>query len=303
MSEVQKATVHNHTELPARPDLIRLIIGIFGIGSSGPLIALSAMPVPTLIFWRNLGGSLMTLPFALRHKLDRTGVKWAVLAGIVLAVHFVGFFLSMRMTSVTAGTAIVATQPIFAAFFVKLTGGHIPTKAWLGMLISFTGVLVVTGIDLQVDRRSFLGDLAALISGALAAAYMLIGSRAQQTLATTSYTTICYFVCAMTALPMALLSGYDIVGFAAREWWILLGLIIGAQILGHTMFNMTLKRVSPAVVSMIVFFEVPVAAIVSLVFDIGKQPTLSIIPGVILILLGCILVVLRTRPESVITEQ
>jgi len=303
MSEVQKATVHNHTELPARPDLIRLIIGIFGIGSSGPLIALSAMPVPTLIFWRNLGGSLMTLPFALRHKLDRTGVKWAVLAGVVLAVHFVGFFLSMRMTSVTAGTAIVATQPIFAAFFVKLTGGHIPTKAWLGMLISFTGVLVVTGIDLQLDRRSFLGDLAALISGALAAAYMLIGSRAQQTLATTSYTTICYFVCAMTALPMALISGYDIIGFALREWWILLGLIIGAQILGHTMFNMTLKRVSPAVVSMIVFFEVPVAAIVAMVFDIGKQPTLSIIPGVILILLGCILVVLRTRPESVTVEQ
>ena len=303
MSESQKATVHNHTELPARPDLIRLIIGIFGIGSSGPLIALSTMPVPTLIFWRNLGGSLMTLPFALRHKLERTGVKWAILAGVVLAVHFVGFFLSMRMTSVTAGTAIVATQPIFAAFFVKLTGGHIPTKAWFGMLISFTGVVLVTGIDLQLDRRSFMGDLAALISGALAAAYMLIGSRAQQTLATTSYTTICYFTCAATALPMALLSGYEIVGFVAREWWVLLGLIIGAQILGHTMFNITLKRVSPAVVSMIVFFEVPVAALVSLIFKIGKQPTLTIIPGVILILSGCILVVLRTRPESVMTEE
>jgi drug/metabolite transporter (DMT)-like permease len=295
--------IHNHTQLPARPDLIRLIIGIFGIGSSGPLIALSAMPVPTLIFWRNLGGSLVTLPFALRHKLNRTGVRWAVLAGVVLAVHFVGFFLSMRLTSVTAGTAIVATQPIFAAFFVKLTGGHIPKKAWLGMLISFSGVLVVTGIDLQLDRKSFLGDIAALVSGALAAAYMLIGSKAQQHLETTSYTTICYFVCAMTALPMAIFLGYEIINFDAKEWWILLGLILGAQILGHTMFNLTLKRVSPAVVSMIVFFEVPVAAIVSLVFDIGKQPTLSIIPGVILILLGCILVVLRTRPESVMTEQ
>ena len=303
MSEAQKETVHNHTELPARPDLIRLIIGIFGIGSSGPLIALSTMPVPTLIFWRNFGGSLVTLPFALRHKLNRTGVKWAVLAGVVLAVHFVGFFLSMRLTSVTAGTAIVATQPIFAAFFVKLTGGHIPTKAWFGMLISFSGVVVVTGIDLQLDPPSFLGDLAALISGALAAAYMLIGSRAQQTLATTSYTTICYFTCAVTALPMALLSGYQIVGFVAREWWVLVGLIVGAQILGHTMFNLTLKRVSPAVVSMIVFFEVPVAALVALIFNIGKQPTLSIIPGVILILSGCILVVLRTRPESVMTEE
>ena len=289
--------IHNHTELPARPDLIRLIIGIFGIGSSGPLIALSAMPVPTLIFWRNLGGSLVTLPFALRHKLNRTGVRWAVLAGVVLAVHFVGFFLAMRLTSVTAGTAIVATQPIFAAFFVKLTGGHIPQKAWLGMLISFSGVLVVTGIDLQLDRKSFLGDIAALVSGALAAAYMLIGSRAQQHLETTSYTTICYFVCAMTALPMALFLGYEIINFDAKEWWILLGLILGAQILGHTMFNLTLKRVSPAVVSMIVFFEVPIAAIISFIFKIGKEPTLSIIPGVILILAGCILVVLRTKPD------
>jgi len=290
--------IHNHTELPARPDLIRLIIGIFGIGSSGPLIALSAMPVPTLIFWRNLGGSLVTLPFALRHKLNRTGVRWAILAGVVLAVHFVGFFLAMRLTSVTAGTAIVATQPIFAAFFVKLTGGHIPKKAWLGMLISFSGVLVVTGIDLQLDRKSFLGDIAALVSGALAAAYMLIGSRAQQHLETTSYTTICYFVCAMTALPMALFLGYEIINFDAKEWWILLGLILGAQILGHTMFNLTLKRVSPAVVSMIVFFEVPVAALLSFIFKIGKEPTLSIIPGVILILTGCILVVLRTKDAS-----
>lgn len=287
--------IHNHTKLPARPDLIRLIIGIFGIGSSGPLIALSAMPVPTLIFWRNLGGSLLTLPFALRHKLNRTGVRWAVLAGVVLSVHFVGFFLAMRLTSVTAGTALAAMQPIFAAFFVKLTGGHIPRKAWLGMLISFSGVLLVTGIDLQLDRKSFLGDLAALISGALAAAYMLIGSRAQQLLATTSYTAICYFVCAITALPMALFAGYELFSFEAKEWLILLGLIVGAQILGHTMFNLTLKRVSPAVVSMVVFFEVPVAAILSLIFKIGKEPTLSIIPGVILILAGCILVVLRTK--------
>jgi drug/metabolite transporter (DMT)-like permease len=260
------------------------------------------MPVPTLIFWRNLGGSLMTLPFALRHKLDRTGAKWAALAGFVLALHFLGFFISMRMTSVTAGTAIVATQPIFVAIFVKITGGNIPKRAWFGMVISFIGVLLVTGIDLQLDRRSFLGDAAALISGVLAAGYMLIGSRAQQTLVATSYTTICYFVCAMTALPMAFFSGYEILHFVAREWWVLLALILGAQILGHTMFNITLKRVSPAIVSLIVFFEVPVAALLSLIFKIGKQPTFSIIPGVILILCGCLLVVIRNRPENQMVE-
>jgi drug/metabolite transporter (DMT)-like permease len=286
--------INQHTAMPARPDLIRLGLGIIGIGTSGPLIAMSTMPVLTLIFWRNLGGSLVTLPFALRHQRDRAGVKWAVIAGVVLALHFVGFFLAMRMTTVAAGTALVALQPIFAALLVKLSGGHIPSKAWLGMIVSFGGVLLVVGVDLQISFKSFLGDLAALISAALAAAYMIAGSKAQRTLETTTYTTICYFICSMTALPMALITGNEIFSFSAKEWWILLGLILGAQLLGHSMFNSALKRVSPAVVSLIVFFEVPVSAVLA-VWWLGQKPPVGIIPGIALILIGCILVVTRTR--------
>ena len=286
--------INQHTEIPARPDLIRLGLGIIGIGTSGPLIAMSTMPVLTLIFWRNLGGSLVTLPFALRHQRDRAGVRWAVIAGVVLALHFVGFFLAMRMTTVAAGTALVALQPIFAALFVKLSGGHIPSKAWLGMIVSFAGVLVVVGVDLQISFKSFLGDLAALISAALAAAYMIAGSKAQRTLETTTYTTICYFICSMTALPMAVIAGNEIFSFSAKEWWILLGLILGAQLLGHSMFNSALKRVSPAVVSLIVFFEVPVSAVLA-AWWLDQRPPAGIIPGIALILIGCVLVVTRTR--------
>jgi len=286
--------IYQHTAMPARPDLIRLGLGIIGIGTSGPLIAMSTMPVLTLIFWRNLGGSLVTLPFALRHQRDRAGVKWALIAGVVLALHFVGFFLAMRMTTVAAGTALVALQPIFAALFVKLSGGHIPSKAWLGMIVSFAGVLLVVGVDLQISFRSFLGDLAALISAALAAAYMIAGSKAQRTLETSTYTTICYFICSMTALPMALIAGNQIFSFSAKEWWILLGLILGAQLLGHSMFNSALKRVSPAVVSLIVFFEVPVSAVLA-VWWLDQKPPVGIIPGIALILIGCVLVVTRTR--------
>ena len=289
--------INQHTAMPARPDLIRLGLGIIGIGTSGPLIALSTMPVLTLIFWRNLGGSLVTLPFALRHSRDRAGVKWALIAGVVLALHFVGFFIAMRMTTVAAGTALVALQPIFAALFVKLSGGHIPSKAWLGMIVSFIGVGLVAGVDLQISYDKFLGDLAAIISAALAAGYMIAGSKAQRTLETTAYTTICYFICSMTALPMALIMGNEIFSFSAKEWWILAGLILGAQLLGHSMFNSALKRVSPAVVSLIVFFEVPVSAVLA-VWWLDQKPPAGIIPGIVLILIGCILVVTRTRGAS-----
>jgi len=292
----------HHTQIPARPDLIRLGFGIIGIGTSGPLIAMSAMPVLTLIFWRNLGGALMTAPFALRHRVDRIGAKWAIFAGVILALHFCGFFLAMRMTTVAAGTALVALQPIFAALFVKLTGGDIPPRAWMGMFVSFGGVVLISGIDLQISMRAFLGDLAAIISAALAGMYMMIGSKAQQTLETTTYTAICYFFCAITALPLALIVGNQIFRFTAREWWILMGLIFGAQFLGHTMFNSVLKRVSPAVVSLIVFFEVPVSSLLA-IWWMGQLPPAGVIPGIALILFGCVLVVLRTRPTRVMIEE
>jgi drug/metabolite transporter (DMT)-like permease len=290
------------TDMPGKSDLVRLGVGILGIGSSGPLIALSTMPIPTLIFWRNLGGAIATAPFAIKHSLDRRGVKWSIAAGVLLALHFIGFFLAMRMTSVAAGTALVALQPIFASIFIKVTGGHIPSKAWLGMAISFLGVLLISGIDFSLDPRSFMGDLAAIISAALAALYVMFGSKAQETLETTSYTSICYAICALTSLPIAIIGGFQIIGFTAHEWWILLGLIAGAQILGHSMFNSVLKRVSPAVVSLIVFFEVPVAAILAKIFTIGNQPAGLIIPGVALILGGCTMVVLRTRPNKAEVE-
>jgi len=243
---------------------------------------MSAMPIPTLIFWRNLGGSLLTLPFALKHPRDRTGIKWSILAGFILAIHFVGFFLAMRWTSVAAGTALVALQPIFAALFVKLSGGHIPSKAWLGMIVSFSGVLLISGIDLQISFRAFLGDIAALVSAALAALYMIVGSRAQRSLETTVYTSVCYFVCAITALPMALVMGFPIFNFSGREWW----------------FNATLKRVSPAIVSLIIFFEVPVSSLLAF-WWLGQKPPLGILPGIALILIGCVLVVTRSRPGAV----
>jgi drug/metabolite transporter (DMT)-like permease len=268
---------------------------------------MSAMPIVTLIFWRNLGGALFTLPFALRDLVSkdrhhRKAIALSALSGFILALHFIGFFIAMRWTTVAAGTALVALQPIFAALFVRMLGGNIPSRAWLGMGVSFLGVLMISGVDLSISWLAFKGDVAAIISAALAAVYMLLGSRAQKEIGTHSYTTICYFVCAVTALPMALVMGVEIIHFEKNEWLILLGLIAGAQILGHSMFNAALKRVSPAIVSLIVFFEVPVSTLLA-IWWLDQTPPIALIPGIIVILTGCILVVLRTRPTEVMIDE
>jgi drug/metabolite transporter (DMT)-like permease len=294
---------HDHTAIPGAKDLGLLSIGVVGIGTSGPIIAASIMPVPSLIFWRNLGGALMMLPFALRRAEWRTkdqqrAIAWSALAGFFLAMHFICFFLAMRYTSVATGTALTALQPIFAAIYFKVRGGIIPSRAWSGMFIAFLSVALITGIDFQISFRNFIGDLLAILGAALSAGYVLIGSKAQQKLSTSTYTTACYLTCAITGLIIAIASGSQIFNFDAHQWWLVVALIVGAQFLGHTMFNMTLSRVSPVIVSLVVFFEVPVSAIIAFIW-LDQIPAAGIIPGIIGLLIGCGIFVSRAkvRPE------
>ena len=289
----------DHTKLPTGRDIPFLISGVLGIGASGPIIAKSVMPVPTMIMWRNLIGGLVMLPFALKRREWKTAkqlnaIKWSALAGVLLALHFICFFLAMRFTSVATGTALTATQPIFAAIFVRLSGGHIPRKAWSGMFIAFASVLLITGVDLNLSFRSFQGDVIAVVGGALAAIYMIIGSNVQREISTSTFTAVCYLVCALTSLPIAIASGYKLTGYSNSEWLLLIALVVTAQIMGHTMFNLSLKRVSPAVVALVVFFEVPVSAILAFLW-LDQKPPAGTIPGIIGLLIGCGIFVVRSK--------
>ncbi len=287
---------HDHTAMPKGRDIPILLLGIIGIGTSGPLIAKSIMPVPTLIFWRNLAGSLIMAPFAIRKREwstpeQRRAIAIAALSGVFLALHFIGFFVAMRFTSVAAGTALTALQPIFSAIYVRSQGGHIAKLSLFGMAVAFASVLVITGVDFNLSMRAFEGDLFAIGCAALAATYVMFGSKVQATISTSTYTTVCYGVCALTALPMIFITSSTVIAFPKVQWLWLFLLVIGAQILGHTMFNLALKRLSPVVVSLIVFFEVPVAAIFALIW-LHQKPSAGILPGIAGILIGCSIFVL-----------
>ena len=289
----------DHTKLPTGRDIPFLILGVLGIGSSGPIIAKAIMPIPTMIFWRNLVGALIMIPFAFargewKTKAQLNAIRWSILAGTLLATHFICFFWAMKLTSVATGVALTATQPIFAALFIKLAGGHIPKKSIGGMVIAFLSVVAITGIDLNISVRAFQGDLLAVFGGAVGAGYMIIGASAQKVISTSTFTTVCYSTCAILIFPVVILTNSDLTGYSGTQWLLLAGLIIGAQFLGHTLFNFTLKRVSPAVVSLVVFFEVPVSALLAFAW-LGQQPPAGTIPGIIGLLFGCTLFVLRSN--------
>lgn len=300
-------TTHNspssrsHTARPRRSNLIRLAIGVFGLGTSGPLLAAGTMPIALVAFWRNIIGTLLTLPFAIRSYKKVVAVhqrshvlallRRSALSGVFLGIHFLGFFAAMRWTSVATGTALAATQPIFAALIARLGGHQIKTRSWLGMVIAVIGVAIIGGIDFQHSFRAFQGDLVALLSAITAAIYVSISAKVRETIDTSLHTAVCYSFTALTTLVAVIASGTtNFFHFSLHEWLLVFGLVIGAQILGHTMFNKVLEHESPTIVSMLVLFETPVAALLAWIF-LAQQPAGYIIPGVLIIMIGSAFVV------------
>ncbi len=67
----------------------------------------------------------------------------------------------------SSATALVATQPIWAALLARRAGHHIPRRAWVGIVVAVVGAALVTGVDVTVSGRALAGDVLAIAGGAL----------------------------------------------------------------------------------------------------------------------------------------
>ncbi|HEV7208519.1 MAG TPA: DMT family transporter [Mycobacteriales bacterium] len=276
---------------PPRGDVLLLIVGVSAVSTSGPLIAATAAPALAIAFWRNALATGVLLPVAAwRHRRELRGLHrreryLALLAGALLAAHFATWVPSVTLTSVGSSTALVATQPVWAALLARRAGARISRGAWVGIWLAVAGAAVLTGADLSLSGRAVAGDLLALVGGAFAAAYVTAGGAVRRSVSTTAYTTICYGVTALLLLVVCLIGRQQLVGYDGRTWLKLAALTGGAQLLGHSVFNRVLRTTSPTVVSLTILVEVPGATLIAAL--VLHQPVrLAQLPGAVLLLAG-----------------
>ncbi|KIR64982.1 MULTISPECIES: DMT family transporter [Micromonospora] len=297
-----------------------LALAVLAVSSSAPLVAFAAAPALAIAFWRNLLAVGVLGPFALARRraefraLARSGTGrdgpvgtgrdgrapavagrregWlCVLSGVALAAHFATWMPSVQLTSVAAAVALVATQPAWQGLIARGQGRRLPPAVWVGIAVAVAGAVLASGADFAVSGRAFAGDLLAVAGGLFAAVYTALGERARVTVSTTTYTTICYGVCALILLVVCLVGGVPLGGYDTGTWLAILGLVAGAQLLGHSMFNYALRRVSATTVSMLILLEAPGAALIAWAW-LGQLPRVGALPGLALILAGVTVVVL-----------
>jgi len=273
-----------------------LLLGVIGVSLSAPLTALLAAPALALGFWRTALGAAFLVPVAAIRRsgdvrsLDAALAGRCALAGAFLAAHFATWIPSITLTSVSAATALVCTTPIWTALAATVAGQRMPRVAWIGLVLAIVGTAVIAGVDLTVSADAVLGDSLALAGGIFAAGYVLIGARVRTEISTTTYSIVCYGVCAVLLGGLALVAGAPLVGFRTRDWLLILAITFAAQLLGHTVFNLVVSDVGPTVVGLVLLLEVPGAALFALIL-VGQAPPVLALPGLVLVVVGVAMVV------------
>jgi len=293
---------------PALPYLI-VPIGILAVSTASLLIrfAQDYTSSITIAAFRLGLAALLLLPYTvMKHgrelrSLTSSDLKFALLAGFVLAVHFSSWITSLEYTSVASSVVLVTTTPLWVSLLAPVfLGEKTPRIAFVGMGIALLGGLIIAGVDVcswgsaglscqtasgSPGARTLLGDLLALFGAIAAASYLMIGRHLRRKISLTPYVFLVFSAAAVfLVLAMLVMDGIP-PRFPGKVYLWLLLLAVVPQLLGHSIFNWSLKYLPTGYVSVNLLGE-PVGSIILAYFFLNEVPPAVKLIGAILILAG-----------------
>lgn len=272
-----------------------IFIGVISVSLSAIFVKLANAESGVIAFYRMLFSVIIMAPiFFWKYtsevkQLTRRDWLFSSIAGVFLAFHFILWFESLNYTSVASSTVLVTLQPLFAFvgtyffFKEKITG-----KTILAGAIAIAGSILISWGDFQLSGSAFYGDMLALIACALITAYLLFGQDVRKRLSLVTYTMVVYSVSTLTLFVYVLIKGESFGPYPTIDWiWFIL-LAIVPNLLGHTLFNWSIKYVSTNVVSIAILFE-PIGAAVLAIFIFEEYLVATQIIGGLVVILGIVL--------------
>ncbi|MDJ1173979.1 DMT family transporter [Roseofilum capinflatum] len=226
---------------------------------------------------------------------SRQAWKWAIAAGLCLAVHFSLWITSLSYTSIAAATTLVTTNPLWVALMLWVWQGKRPTQfTILGILIALTGgILIAFGGDsaTPTGSLSLLGNALALMGAWSASFYLILGQQAQQEgLGLGHYIATVYTLAALCLFPIPFLLGVPYTGYPLDFYLYVALMAILPQLMGHTSLNWAVRWISPTTVALAILCE-PIGATWLGYVIFAEVPTPLVFGGAIILLLGVALAI------------
>lgn len=277
---------------------IPIMIGVISVSLSAILVKLANADSGIIAFYRMLFSVIIMSPiFFLKYTheiklLTKRDWIFSGVAGVFLAFHFILWFESLQYTSVASSTVLVTMQPLFAFvgtyFFF---GEKISFKTIVAATIAIAGSVLISWGDFRVSGPALYGDILALIACALVTGYLLFGQDVRKRLSLITYTMVVYTSSTICLFFYVLIKGESFGPYPAIDWMWFVLLAIIPNLLGHNLFNWSLKFVSTNVISIAILFE-PIGAAILAFFVFEEYLIPSQLIGGSIVIVGIMLFVL-----------
>lgn len=246
-------------------------------------------------------------------RLARRDWGIGIAAGAFLAVHFATWISSLEYTSVASSAALVTTNPIWVGLASWLILREPPARAAaIGIALSMAGSLAILLGDAPGagGKAPLLGNALALAGAVAVSGYFLVGRTLRHRVSLLVYIWIAYGAAALLLIVAAVTEAVAAMGAASVAssapdpaalalapwigWLCVAGLAVGPQLLGHTAFNWSLRRLSATFVAVSILGEPLGSAFFAwLLFGEGISATQSV--GFALLLAGIVVASLAER--------
>ena len=255
-----------------------------------------------------MGGALALAPLAVRSRRRTTTVTprgdqaLLLAAGLALALHFALFQGSLALTSVASASTLATASPIFVAIGSWwLLREPATRRVRFGLALTVAGAAtigIMDTVDHELGARALAGDAMALGSALAMSAYLLVGRGVRPRVDAASYSATVYGWAALALGATCAVLGVPLIGYDPEVWLALAGIVVGPQLLGHTVFNTLLRRVSATVVAIAVLAE-PLGAGLLAWLVLAELPAQGFWLGAPLVLLGVAVSATRGRRRAV----
>ena len=140
-----------------------LILGVFFLSTSAIFVKVAEAPSAITAFYRLFFALLILIPALVcspqrRQELRALPVKrWimSLASGVLLGIHYILWFESLRYTSVASSTVLVTLQPLFTILFSFVVLHQKQTKiGMIGCAIALAGSFLIGWGDFQVGREA-----------------------------------------------------------------------------------------------------------------------------------------------------
>jgi len=275
-----------------------LPVGIIAISTASIFIKLCDAPVLTIASYRMILASLMLTPFACYKKpwrgWERKEIKWFLLSGLFLSLHFAFWIASLKYTSVASSVVLVTTHPIFVGI-----GGWLFLKERIGMnlvagiALSVFGCGLVSSGDVNLSKGALIGDGFALLGGIAASGYLLLGRKLRKDQDLFSYIFPVYSAAGLILIPLSLIFQQSFFGYSSTTYAYLFLLALIPQLIGHTTFNWALKYLPASMVAITILGE-PIGSTILAYLILGEGLTVWKVLGGISIFAGILIALRKT---------